>query len=253
MLKITLTSKEKERYGRQILLSEIGNEGQQKIKNAKLLVVGAGGLGSTVLTYLTAAGIGKIGIIDNDSVSESNLHRQVIYKQADVGKPKVELARKHLSELNSNTNFETYQTFLSKQNAIEIIKNYDIVVDCCDNLPTRYLINDACVICNKPFVYGSVYKYEGQVSVFNFKNGPTYRCLYPQMSSNQKQTNPSFEGITGIVPSVTGSLQTNEVIKMICNFGNILSGKLLIINTLNYTTFTLTINKNQKNLEITAL
>lgn len=221
-----------DRYQRQITLTEFGIEGQQKLNKAKVLVVGAGGLGIPVLTYLNAMGVGTLGIVDADVVSLSNLHRQVLYTEAMVGKPKVEAIKSQLSAQNSSTEIHTHQTFLTIENALEIIGAYDIVVDATDNFPTRYLINDACVILNKPFVYGALHAFEGQVSVFNYKDGPTYRCLYPTMPAADAVPNCNENGVLGILPGIIGNLQALEVVKIIAGLGEVLSGVLLLYDTL---------------------
>lgn len=219
-----------DRYKRQINLPEVGTSGQQKLSNAKVLVVGAGGLGCAVLPYLVSAGIGNIGIIDEDKVDISNLQRQVLYNEASVGTPKVEEAAKHLKKMNSELEIKTYKEFLSSKNALSIINDFDIVIDATDNLPTRYLINDACVLLDKPFVYGSVYRFEGQVSVFNYLNGPTYRCLFKE--NNHKPVNCAEAGTLGTTVGLIGLLQANEVMKFVLETGDLLSGKLLIYDTL---------------------
>ncbi|WP_179021229.1 HesA/MoeB/ThiF family protein [Winogradskyella forsetii] len=222
-----------ERYKRQIQLPQVGKTGQQKLKDAKILVVGAGGLGCAILPYLTASGIETIGIIDGDTIEESNLQRQILYPEKTVNQKKVTVAKTQLEALNSNVNIETYINYLSGENAIEIFKNYNIIVDATDSIKTRYLINDACVITQKPFVYGSVYRFEGQVSVFNYKNGPTYRCVFK--NNNSKITNCEDAGVLGTTVGFIGMLQANEVLKMVLETGDILSGKLLIYNTLKNT------------------
>ncbi|WP_179009200.1 HesA/MoeB/ThiF family protein [Winogradskyella forsetii] len=222
-----------ERYKRQIQLPQVGTMGQQKLKDAKILVVGAGGLGCAILPYLIASGIETIGIIDGDIIEESNLQRQILYPEKTVNQKKVTVAKTQLEALNSNVKIETYTNYLSDENAIGIFKNYDIIVDATDSIKTRYLINDACVITQKPFVYGSVYRFEGQVSVFNYKNGPTYRCVFKNNSS--KITNCEDAGVLGTTVGFIGMLQANEVLKMVLETGDILSGKLLIYNILNNT------------------
>ena len=218
------------RYNRQTILPQVGESGQEKLSMAKVLVVGAGGLGCAVLPYLTSAGIGTFGIIDFDLVDETNLHRQVIYKEASIGKSKVEEAKKQLVALNSIINIKTYNEKLNPNNIIKLFKQYDIIVDATDTISIRYLINDACVITNKPCVYGSVFKFEGQVSVFNYQNGPTYRCLYP---NNEVTVQSCTEvGVLGVVVGMIGMLQANEVIKMILQIGEVLSGQLLMYNSL---------------------
>ncbi len=220
-----------ERYKRQINLPQVGNDGQLKLHTAKVLVVGAGGLGSAILPYLSASGVGTIGIIDGDRVEKSNLQRQVMYSEDSIGQLKVDIVASKLKAINSETNIKTYNEFLNSDNAISIIENYDIVVDATDTVGIRYLINDACILANKPFVYGSVYRFEGQISVFNYKNGPTYRCLFKE--KNTKVINCEEAGVLGTTVGIVGMLQANEVMKMILETGDVLSGKLLIYNTLN--------------------
>ena len=219
-----------ERYKRQINLPQIGKEGQQKLFNSSILVVGAGGLGSAVLPYLSASGIGTIGIIDGDRIEKSNLQRQVLFSEDSIGELKVNVTASKLRAINSDTNIKIYNEFLNPENAISIIKNYDIIVDATDSVAIRYLINDACFIANKPFVYGSVYRFEGQVSVFNFKNGPTYRCLFKEKKT--QVINCEEAGVLGTTVGLIGMLQGIEVMKMILETGDVLSGKLLIYNTL---------------------
>ncbi|WP_178987176.1 HesA/MoeB/ThiF family protein [Winogradskyella schleiferi] len=232
-----------ERYKRQIQLPQVGETGQQKLKNAKILVVGAGGLGCAILPYLTASGIETIGIIDGDTIDESNLHRQILYTEKTVNQQKVTVAKTQLEALNSNVKIQVYKYYLSGENAIEIFKIYDIIVDATDSIQTRYLINDACIIADKPFVYGSIYRFEGQVSVFNYKNGPTYRCLFK--NNNTKINNCEDAGVLGTTVGFIGMLQANEVIKMVLETGDILSGKLLIYNTLNNTQNSINFNKTE--------
>ena len=222
-----------ERYTRQITLKGFGKEGQKKLTEAKVLVIGAGGLGVPVLTYLNAMGVGQLGIIDNDTVSITNLHRQVLYGQSDIGQSKVVSALGKLKAQNDDSDIVIYNTFISTKNALEIIANYDIVVDASDNFPTRYLVNDACVILNKPFVYGALHGYEGQVSVFNYKEGPTYRCLFPSMPKENEVPNCNEHGVLGIIPGIIGNLQALEAIKVITGIGETLSGKLLLFNGLD--------------------
>ncbi|TDW48988.1 adenylyltransferase/sulfurtransferase [Flavobacterium sp. 270] len=219
------------RYNRQIILPEIGENGQEKLAKAKVLVIGAGGLGAAVLPYLAAAGVGEIGIVDDDVVEISNLQRQVIYKSSSVGKYKAEEAKTMLSELNPLIKVNAIAEWLSGENAIQLFEKYDIVVDATDNLSIKYLINDACLIANKPMVYGSIFRFEGQVSVFNYQNGPTYRCLFP--NENNRSLNCEDAGVIGISVGIIGMFQANEVIKMILEIGEVLNGKLLVYNILN--------------------
>ncbi|MDO6518359.1 HesA/MoeB/ThiF family protein [Zobellia uliginosa] len=242
-----------ERYDRQTILKEFGMEAQLKLQSAKVLVIGAGGLGVPVLTYLNAMGVGTLGIVDNDVVSLSNLHRQVLYSEKDVNTPKVATAVHKLKEQNSETEIISYETFLTQGNALEILADYDVVVDASDNFPTRYLVNDACVILGKPFVYGALHSFEGQVSVFNFKGGPTYRCLFPEMPKADAVPNCNENGVLGIVPGIIGSFQALETVKMITGIGETLSGKLLLFDGLSNNFQKIRFTVNPENLEIKTL
>lgn len=227
------SKEEKQQYNRHFILDSIGIEGQTKLKTSKVLVVGAGGLGCPILQYLTAAGVGHIGIIDNDVVDKSNLQRQILFSTDDIGIPKATAAANRLKKLNPFVEFETYIEFLSSKNALDIFPKYDIIVDGSDNFQTRYLTNDAAVLTKKPLVFGAIFKFEGQVSVFNFQDGPTYRCLFPTPPSANSIPNCSDIGVLGVLPGIIGCLQANETIKIICNLGEVLSGKLLSFNALN--------------------
>ncbi|MDT0690283.1 HesA/MoeB/ThiF family protein [Salegentibacter sp. F188] len=227
-----LTEKEKQRYLRHILLEEIGKAGQLKLKQAKVLVIGAGGLGCPVLQYLAAAGVGKIGIIDDDVVDVSNLQRQILFSEKNVGEPKVIAAKNRLQEVNSSIEIVTYKERLSAKNALHIFPEYDIIVEGSDNFTTKYLANDAAVLSGKPLVFGSIFKFDGQVSVFNYHDGPTYRCLFPEPGSAEEMPSCSEVGVLGILPGIIGNLQANEVLKMILGIGNVLSGKLLLFDAL---------------------
>lgn len=242
-----------ERYSRQLLLPEIGIQGQQKLTDAKVLVVGCGGLGCPILLYLTAAGVGTIGLMDDDLVTLSNLQRQVLYQQADIGKPKVSIAEERLMALNNEVSFRVYQERLTPQNAISIFSQYDIIVDATDNFATRYLINDACVLIHKPFVSGAISKFEGQVSVFNYNNGPTYRDLFPTPPPPELAPNCSIQGIMGVVTGIVGSLQANEVIKLITEIGEVLGGKLLLLDLLSNQQRVIAISKIESAMPITKL
>lgn len=224
-----ISQAEKERYSRHITLEEFGEEGQEKLKAAKVLIVGVGGLGSPLALYLAAAGVGEIGLMDDDVVSESNLQRQILFNTHEIGEPKVHVAQQKLSALNPYTKFNAYNYRLEESNAQEIIANYDIVVDGCDNLLTRYIINDTCVKLDKVYVYGSIGEFNGQVSVFNHQDGPTYRNLYPYDESVKDFT--QSKGVIGVLPGITATIQANEVIKIITGIGDPLSGKLLLIDT----------------------
>ncbi|MVN92300.1 HesA/MoeB/ThiF family protein [Mucilaginibacter aquatilis] len=241
------------RYSRQVVLSGFGLAAQQKLKEARVLIVGAGGLGVPVLQYLTGMGIGTIGIIDADVVSLSNLHRQVLYNENDIGKSKVETAVNKLSKLNRNVRFEAYNQLLSVQNALEIVINYDIVVDATDNISTRYLINDACVISHKPFVYGAVQQFEGHVSVFNYLNGPTYRCLYSTPPANGEIPDCNTAGVLGVTPAIVGSQQALQVVKLITGIGKTLSGYLQIFDFLQDEQYKMKLKIRAESRQITAL
>ena len=227
-----------ERYNRQIMLPEIGENGQKKLKNAKVLIVGIGGLGSSITLYLTGAGVGNIGLIDDDVVSESNLQRQILYSETEIGMPKAIQAQKRLNALNSQIIIEAYNTRLTKDNAEKIIGKYDIVVDGCDNFNTRYIINDTCVKLGKTYVYGAIRAFYGQVSTFNYHGGKTYRDLFPDEEEMLSMPAPP-KGVIGVTPGIVGCVQANEVIKIICGFGEILSGKLWYIDLKNLQTNTI--------------
>ena len=214
-----------ERYNRQIILSEIGFEGQEKLSKARVLIVGVGGLGSPISLYLAGAGVGTIGLMDGDTVDESNLQRQILYSEPEIGLSKAMQASKRLKSLNDNVQFDIYTERLTKENATEIIANYDIVVDGCDNFATRYLINDTCVALNKIYVFGAIRAFEGQVSVFNYKGGPTFRTFFPD-EEEMYQLPPLPKGVMGVTPGIIGCAEANEVIKIICGYGDILNGKL---------------------------
>lgn len=218
------------RYDRQTMLPEIGEEGQAKLKKAKVLIIGVGGLGSPISLYLTAAGVGTIGLVDDDVVSLSNLQRQVLYKEEEIGKSKVLCAAQRLKALNSEVDIHTYCTRLSKENAHHLIDSFDLVVDGCDNFATRYLISDVCKSLNKPYVYGAISGLEGQVSVFNIGDQPkSYRDLYPN-EEELIHLPPLSKGVIGVTPAIVGSMEASEVIKIICDFGNLLAGKIWTID-----------------------
>lgn len=228
-----LSKEEIKRYSRQIQLAELKTEGQQKLQDAKVLVAGAGGLGCPVLQYLSAAGVGTIGIVDFDLVEETNLHRQVLYATSDVGKSKAEIAAKRILEQNPLVKVEIFNSKLDNSNALKIISNYHIVVDCSDNFETRYAINDACVYLKKPFVYAGIHKFEGQLSVFNLdKDSPTYRCVFPEKVEDEIIINCSITGVIGTLPGILGTMQANEVIKIITGMGEVCSRKMLLFNAL---------------------
>ncbi|AUP77628.1 HesA/MoeB/ThiF family protein [Flavivirga eckloniae] len=237
------------RYSRHIILSEIGQEGQDKLSKAKVLVIGAGGLGCPVLQYLTAAGIGTLGIVDFDVVELSNLQRQVLFGTSSLGENKAEAAKKRLEDLNDSISIIAYPEKLTHKNAIDLFNQYDVIVDGTDNFSTRYLVNDASVITNKPLVFGSIYKFEGQISVFNYNNGPSYRCLFPTPPEKGTVPNCSEIGVLGVLPGIVGSMQANEVLKVVLGLGKPLSGELLCYNALNNQTITLKINRSSSEIE----
>lgn len=237
------------RYSRQIALPEIGIVGQQKLQNASVLVIGAGGLGCPVLQNLAAAGVGSIGIVDGDQVEETNLHRQLLYTLKDCGKSKAITAAQAIVELNPDVNLRIFNTFFNEQNAFEIVNGYDIIVDCTDTVGIRYLINDVSVHEKIPVVYASIYKFEGQVSVFNYKNGPSYRCLFPQKEGLNTVANCAASGVLGVLPNALGSFQATEVLKMILEIGEVLSGKVLVYDALCFQTQIIAFAKNPKAIE----
>lgn len=240
------------RYSRQTILPEIGEEGQLLLKNARVLVVGAGGLGCPILQYLTAAGVGTIGIVDGDTVNVSNLQRQILFDTCDEGLLKVNAAKKKLQSLNPEVNIATYPYFLTVDNCLDTLTHYDIIVDGTDNFATRYLLNDACVLTNKIHVYGALYKFEGQVSVFNYNNGPTYRCLFPEPPPANTMPNCSEIGVLGVLPGIVGCMQANETLKVILGIGEVLSGKLWTFDALLNTTHSIQFQKLHSN-QITQL
>jgi molybdopterin/thiamine biosynthesis adenylyltransferase len=249
-----LSPREVRRYSRQIMLPEIGIKGQEKLRKAKVIVIGAGGLGCPVLQYLTAAGVGKIAIVEFDAVDETNLQRQVLYGSADVGKLKSIIAKNRLEHLNLLGEVEIINLRFDESNALKIIKDYDIIVDATDNLEARYIINDSCVNLNKPMVHGSIYKYEGLISVFNYKGGPTYRCYNP-FGPGTKSKNPAAPevGLFGVLPGITGTYMANEVIKIITETGEVLSGKILLFNIFNNTFRTISVTDIPENHSISNL
>lgn len=218
------------RYDRQIMLPEIGEEGQSKLQKAKVLIIGVGGLGSPIALYLAGAGVGCIGLVDDDKVSIHNLQRQVLYSETELGKSKAVCAAERLSTLNSEIKIYPYSIRLTEDTAPDIIRRYDIVVDGCDNFATRYLINDICVEQGKPYIYGAICGFEGQVSVFNYGNRKkTYRDLYPD-EKEMKQMPPPPKGVMGVTPAIVGSIEATEVLKIICGFGYVLAGELWTID-----------------------
>ncbi|HEX4851714.1 MAG TPA: molybdopterin-synthase adenylyltransferase MoeB [Puia sp.] len=249
---INFSREELARYNRHIIIPEFGLEAQKKLKAAKVLVIGSGGLGSPVLLYLAAAGVGTIGIVDFDVVDDSNLQRQVLFGINEIGKPKVEAARRRLESLNPHVQFNIYNTHLNSGNALEILKDYDVIADGTDNFPTRYLVNDASLLLNKPNVYASIFQFEGQVSVFNFTNkkgetGPNYRDLYPVPPPPGLVPSCAEGGVLGVLPGIIGSLQALEVIKVITGVGEPLSGRFYIFDALTFESRTFNIKRRDDN------
>jgi len=239
-----LSESERVRYGRHLVLPKVGEEGQLRLKEAKVLCVGAGGLGSPVLMYLAAAGVGEIGIVDFDMVDKSNLQRQIIHGESDIGTPKIESAAQFIHALNSETKINLYPDGLKVENALEIIQSYDLVVDATDNFATRYLINDACYLAKKPCIWGSVYRFDGQVSIFCAPEGPCYRCLHPEPPAKELAPNCATGGVFGALCGTIGSLQATEVIKIITGVGSPLIGSLLTYDALSAETELVHINPN---------
>jgi molybdopterin/thiamine biosynthesis adenylyltransferase/rhodanese-related sulfurtransferase len=227
-----LTHEEILRYSRHLILPDVGVEGQRKLKAAKVLLIGAGGLGSPLALYLSAAGVGTIGIVDFDVVDVTNLQRQVLHGTSDVGTSKLASARKRIAEVNPHVELRTFEEPLTSANALEIFKDFDIVIDGTDNFPTRYLVNDACVLLGKPNVYGSIYRFEGQASVFATKDGPCYRCLYPEPPPPGLVPSCAEGGVLGVLPGLVGTIQATEGLKLILGIGESLAGRLLLIDAL---------------------
>jgi len=255
---INFSKAELERYSRHLIIPDFNIEGQRRLKEARVLVVGTGGLGAPLLQYLTAAGVGTIGIVDFDIVDESNLQRQVLFSVNDVGSSKVEAAVKRLRALNPHVQFNIHNVRLTSENALNILRNYDVVADGTDNFPTRYLVNDACVILDKPNVYASIFRFDGQVSVFNYVNedgerGPNYRDLFPAPPPPGLVPSCAEGGVIGVLPGIIGSLQANEVIKVITGIGDPLTGRLFLFDALTFETRTVRLVKDPDQKPITAL
>lgn len=240
----TLSNEEVKRYSRHLILPDVGMAGQQKLKNSSVLMIGAGGLGSPVGMYLAAAGIGRIGIVDYDVVDETNLQRQIMHGTSDVGRSKLESARTTLQDINPYLQIDGYEVPFTSENALEIMQGYDIVIDGTDNFPTRYLVNDACVMLGKPNIYGSIFRFEGQVSVFATEGGPCYRCLYPEPPPPGLVPSCAEGGVLGILPGTIGALQATEGIKVLLGIGDPLIGRLLIYDALAMEFTELKVRKN---------
>jgi molybdopterin/thiamine biosynthesis adenylyltransferase/rhodanese-related sulfurtransferase/molybdopterin converting factor small subunit len=241
---ISLSNEEILRYSRHLIMPEVGMQGQRKLKASRVLLIGAGGLGSPLALYLSAAGVGKMGIVDFDVVDLTNLQRQVIHSTEKVGKPKLESARDAIRGINPHVVVETYETRLSSENALDILAEYDIIVDGTDNFPTRYLVNDACVLLGKPNVYGSIFRFDGQVTVFDARKGPCYRCLYPTPPPPDLVPSCAEGGVLGVLPGIIGTLQALETIKLIIGQGESLIGRLVLFDALRFSFREFTLKKN---------
>ncbi|MEJ7612685.1 molybdopterin-synthase adenylyltransferase MoeB [Fervidibacter sacchari] len=250
MAQVRLTNEQILRYSRHLILPEVGMAGQKKLRAASVLIIGAGGLGCPIALYLTAAGIGRLGLVDFDVVDRTNLQRQILYGESVVGVPKVEAAAERLKDLNPDVEIETYPERLTSENALQIMSDYDIIIDGTDNFPTRYLTNDAAVILGKPYIYGSIFRFEGQVSVFlsrpfnGFERGPCYRCLFPSPPPPGAVPSCAEGGVLGVLPGIVGALQAAEAIKLIVGIGEPLIGKLMLIDTLRMEFKTVRIRRN---------
>ena len=242
-----LKPEQRNRYERHVSLPEIGEKGQQKLLDSRVAIIGAGGLGSPAALYLAAAGVGTIGVVDMDTVEESNLQRQILHSTETIGENKVDSAEKTLSTLNPDVNVITYNTRLNKDNAIEIVENYDVVIDGTDNFETRYLINDVSVKTGIPVVHGSIFQYEGQITVFDPKNGPTYRDIFPEPPENGAAPNCTEAGVLGVLPGIVGSIQALETIKLILEIGEGLSGRLIVFDALEMSFREYKIDRDPKN------
>jgi len=241
-----LTNEEILRYSRHLIMPEVGMEGQLKLKRAKVLLIGTGGLGAPLGLYLAAAGVGRLGLVDFDVVDFTNLQRQVTFGSSDVGKPKSEAARARLSNLNPDIQVQAFETKLTSENALELFKDFDIIVDGTDNFPTRYLVNDACVLLGKPNVYGSIFRFEGQVTIFGMPGGPCYRCLYPEPPPPGLVPSCAEGGVLGVLPGIVGSIQAMETIKLILGSGRNLTGRLLLFDALEMGFREFKLRKNPK-------
>lgn len=241
---ITFSGSEFARYSRHLIMPEVGLEGQRALKASSVLIIGAGGLGTPSALYLAAAGVGRIGIVDFDNIEKSNLHRQILYSEEDVGKSKAEVAKERLLRVNPNVSIELHKVRLDSSNALDILKDYDIIMDGTDNFPTRYLVNDACVLLGKPNVYASIFRFEGQASVFFAKEGPCYRCLYPEPPPPGLVPSCAEGGVLGVLPGIMGSIQAAEAIDLILGKGTPLIGRLLLFNALEMRFRELKLRKN---------
>ncbi|MGD1209776.1 MAG: molybdopterin-synthase adenylyltransferase MoeB [Candidatus Acidiferrales bacterium] len=241
---VSLSKEEVMRYSRHLIMPEVGMAGQLKLKQAKVLCIGTGGLGAPLGLYLAAAGVGRIGLVDFDVVDSTNLQRQVLFGTSDVGRPKIEAAADRLRNLNPDIQIDTFETHLSSENALDILKDYDIVVDGTDNFPTRYLVNDACVLLGKPNVYGSIFRFEGQITIFGYPDGPCYRCLYPEAPPPGLVPSCAEGGVLGVLPGIVGTIQAAETLKLIIGKGDPLVGRLLLFDALGMKFRELKLRKN---------
>lgn len=241
------------RYLRQTSLSNFGIERQIKLYQSKVLVVGLGGLGTPIVQYLNAMGVGTLGLVEFDIIELHNLQRQVIYKENDLGKKKIDVVTNYLSNQNTNTKIIPFKTYLNSKNALKIFEKFDLIIDATDNFSTRYLINDSCIILKKPFIYGAIHGFEGHLSVFNYKNGPTYRCIFPEMPKINEVPNCDENGVLGIIPGIVGCNQAIEAIKIITDLGDVMSGILWIYDGLKQNIQKIKINSNPKNKNIDKL
>lgn len=248
-----MTKEYNSRYARQTILPQMGSEGQRKLSNASVLIIGCGGLGGPALSYLAAAGVGTIGLIEFDTISLSNLHRQIVFETKDIGQQKIEIAEQKIKALNPNIQVLSYNTPLSSKNALDILSEFDLIVDGSDNFPTRYLVNDACEILNKPYVYGAIHQFEGQVSVFNYKGSCTYRDLYNTPPSTETAPNCAIGGVLGPIAGVIGSLQALEAIKIICDIETPLFNEILVVEFQSMVFRKFRLTKNKERPKITAL
>ena len=241
---VSLSKEEILRYSRHLIMPEVGMEGQLKLKQAKVLCIGTGGLGAPLGLYLAAAGVGRIGLVDFDTVDFTNLQRQVLFGTSDVGRPKIEAAAEHLRNLNPTIQIDTFETRLTSENALDLFKDYDIIVDGTDNFPTRYLVNDACVLLGKPNVYGSIFRFEGQITIFGAPGGPCYRCLYPEPPPPGLVPSCAEGGVLGVLPGIVGTIQAAETLKLIIGKGDPLIGRLLLFDALGMKFRELKLRKN---------
>jgi adenylyltransferase/sulfurtransferase len=241
---VSLSKEEILRYSRHLIMPEVGMEGQLKLKQAKVLCIGTGGLGAPLGLYLAAAGVGRIGLVDFDTVDFTNLQRQVLFGTSDVGRPKIEAAAEHLRNLNPTIQIDTFETRLTSENALDLFKDYDIIVDGTDNFPTRYLVNDACVLLGKPNVYGSIFRFEGQITIFGAPGGPCYRCLYPEPPPPGLVPSCAEGGVLGVLPGIVGTIQAAETLKLIIGKGVPLIGRLLLFDALGMKFRELKLRKN---------